>query len=394
MASQFGLSPRGIAMGNAVSAVADDFSAVYYNPAGLALREEDDLTVGYFFSHPRVQARDAAGAQVHSVGKDIHAFLFGYRKNLRNLLPLRWRRNLGLGIAVELLDDLKKAALVRTSSYREPEFPVIGRVQDVLVAGAGLGLELHKRLLLGAGMRIAVTLDVQDVAVIMRLPQAEFEYLNLDANIDTEARPVVGLLLRPLDSLRLAAVWRKGGPIARVDVKGVGLGELGPLKATIPFLFAFRDFYSPEEIAGSIALEPLPKLLLAAELTWARWSGNNTPYNEKPPGDPFRDVLIPRLGVEYAPASFLKVQAGYYYQPSPVRSSQPATCLLDTEQHVFSLGAESSRRVMQRVFNTPFLFRAFVQFQHLPHRRLQTLNGEITVWGSILSLGGVVQVPF
>ena len=44
-------------------------------------------------------------------------------------------------------------------------------------------------------------------------------YLNTDANIDTETRPVAGFVLRPWDPLRIAAVWRQGGPMGTVDMK-------------------------------------------------------------------------------------------------------------------------------------------------------------------------------
>lgn len=394
MAGQFGLSPRGIGMANAVSAVIDDYAAVYYNPAGLALREEDDISVGYFYSHPRIHVKDPSGAERVGLGSDINAFLFGYRKNLKKLLPLKWQRNIGLGIAVELQNDLKQAALVETSLYRDTQFPVFGRVQDVLVAGAGLGIELHERVHAGIGLRIAVTLDVQDVAVAVKLLNMDFTYLNLDANIDTEARPTAGIIVRPWDPVRMAFVWRKGGPVARVDASGLGLVEIGKLSLPITFLFAFRDFYSPEEIAGSVAVQVLERLLLAVEVTHAKWSGYNLPYNEKPPGDPFRDIFIPRFGAEITLTDSWKIQAGYYYQPSPVKEDQPYTVFLDAEEHVFSCAVEFSRHLIKRLFHEPLQLRVFFQYQVLPRRSLDTANGRTAVWGSFLSLGGALQIPF
>jgi len=51
----FGMSPRAIGMGNAYSAVADDFSAAYYNPAGLAQIRHHQLFLGYLYGQPRLK---------------------------------------------------------------------------------------------------------------------------------------------------------------------------------------------------------------------------------------------------------------------------------------------------------------------------------------------------
>ena len=50
-----GLSSKATAMGNAFSAVADDFSAVYYNPAGLAQQDHHSLYMGYLVVLPRLK---------------------------------------------------------------------------------------------------------------------------------------------------------------------------------------------------------------------------------------------------------------------------------------------------------------------------------------------------
>jgi len=54
---EFGASCKSIAMGQAFTAVADDFSAAYYNPAGLTqLQSPMALTMGYYYAKPRAKA--------------------------------------------------------------------------------------------------------------------------------------------------------------------------------------------------------------------------------------------------------------------------------------------------------------------------------------------------
>jgi hypothetical protein len=393
-ATQFGLSARGIGMANAVSAIASDCSAVYYNPAGLALTADDDITVGYVYRHLHVSVRDERGSGRGRAEGDTRSMLFGYRKNLSAILPEQWSRNMGVGIVAQLQDELKQAALVRTSFYQSVQFPVFGRVEDVLVAGAGLGLEVHPRMYAGIGMRVGVTLDVQDVTVSMNLLNGNYRYLNMDANIDTELRPIAGVICRPWDALSIGAVWRRGGPIARIDVKGMGIAEAGAVRLPITFLFTFRDLFSPDETALSVAYRLADRVLTAFEITHQRWSAYNLPYNERPPGEPFYDIVVPRLGMEYSPTGALAFQAGYYFQPSPVRSRQPLTGFLDADQHVLSVAMEYSHRTLKPILARPLQFGLFLQYHHVAERTLEIMNEPRSIRGSIVNVGVTVCIPF
>ncbi|MFC1889277.1 hypothetical protein ACFL4G_05990 [Thermodesulfobacteriota bacterium] len=44
-------------MGNAYAAVADDWSAVFYNPAGLSQVKDLEATVGFLYVHPNLDVR-------------------------------------------------------------------------------------------------------------------------------------------------------------------------------------------------------------------------------------------------------------------------------------------------------------------------------------------------
>lgn len=43
----YGYSPRGMGMGGAMTATADDFAASYYNPAGNAFQSQPNFGLGY-----------------------------------------------------------------------------------------------------------------------------------------------------------------------------------------------------------------------------------------------------------------------------------------------------------------------------------------------------------
>lgn len=395
MANQIGLSSRGIGMANAVSAVIDDYAAVYYNPAGLALKQGNELAAGYCLSYPKVHVRNEARVEHVLYEKTMNAGVLAYRQDLRGLLPERWERNIGLGVVAAFQNDLKGAALLQTSFYNEMQFPVFGRDRDILVAAMGLGAQLHRCFYIGAGLRGSVMLDVKDVSVLVNLSKFDIEIQNLDANVETEFRPIVGIILKPWEPVFLAAVWRGGGTVGNVEARGSGSVQLGDSILPVSSIsLTLIDFYSPDEIAGSIAYQPMEKLLLSLEVTYARWSPYNVPFDKEPPGKPFRDIIIPRLGMEYLLLRWMKIQMGYYYQPSPVRATQPFTQFLDADEHVFSTAMECSWPVLKCILNAPLKFHLYFQYQYLPSRSLDTVNGRTTIWGYIANFGASVHIPF
>ncbi len=393
MATQFGMSPRGIGMGNAVAAVTHDYASVFYNPAGLALTPESSFTVGYMYTVPRFHLESPPGMERLVFTENMNAPVIGYRQNLRTVFPDSWGRNIVISLCIAASDNFKTGTLVETFLYEDPQVPVFGRVHDMLVMSGGFGVEVFPFLLVGVGMRFACTYDAANITANMNLVTGETEIQKLEVNADTEVQPIVGFLVRPWRSLHLAGVYRRGGAPIRLVGAGSGSAQIGELFLPMTLSLAFRDFFTPDEYAGSVAFSPWKPLLLALEMTYARWSKFDAPFGETPPGDPFRDVVIPRFGAEVTITEGFKAQAGYYWQPSPVRDVQPHTCYLDTDQHVFSAAVEYGLR-LKKVFKYPLVLRAYVQYQYLPRRDLLLVDGPASVWGYILNVGGTVELRF
>ncbi len=393
MSTQYGLSPRGIGMGNAVAAVTHDYASVFYNPAGLALTPESSLTLGYMYTTPRFRLEEPPGREQLVFTANMNAPVIGYRQNLRTVFPESWGRNIVLSLCIAASDNFKTGTLVETYLYTDPQIPVFGRVQDMLVMSGGLGVEVFPFLLVGVGMRFACTYDAANITANMNLGTGETEIEKLEVNADTEVQPIAGVIVRPWRSLAIAGVYRRGGSPVRLVGAGSGTAQIGGIILPMTLSLAFRDFFTPDEYVGSVAFSPWEPLLLALEMTYARWSKFDAPYGETPPGDPFRDIVIPRLGVEYAFMEGLKAQAGYYWQPSPVKDVQPYTHYLDTDQHVFSAAVEYGL-LLKKAFKYPLVLRAYFQYQYLPRREIVTVAGPASVWGYIFNVGGTVEIRF
>ena len=395
MANQFGISSRAIAMGNAYTALADDYSGFYYNPAGLATVPRDVFSLGYIYTSPRVRVQELGGPERLAFTSNIKGGMVGFQMDVGQFLSERFRRNVVMGLTAVFPDNFKTYVNADTKFYDELEFPVFGRVHDFALMVMGGALELHRMLYLGASVRLAFTADIRDITILYDVTDFKIDFEKLDINADTEIQPIVGLLFMPSERVRIGAAWRKGGsPVHFIGAVNVtvdtGFFDL-PLP---PFSCLFLEFYTPEETALSIAYRLSPRLLMAVEATYAQWSAYDVPYSEKPPGRPMRDIVIPKIGLEYGVHKDVKVRLGYYYHPSPVRSHQPYTYLLDTDQHVFSTGLGYTWRYIERLTGYPLECDLHFQYQYLPRRTLHTLTTPTDVWGYIVNVGGSVQFRF
>ncbi len=110
----------------------------------------------------------------------------------------------------------------------------------------------------------------------------------------------------------------------------------------------------PQEIAGGVAVRPIPGLLLGADLHWIDWSSmldtvtlNGTAKGAAPPGyqtltAPFqmnwRDQLAFALGAQYEPDPSFVLRAGYNYGKSPVLPDGINPLFPAVSEHHFSFG--------------------------------------------------------
>jgi len=410
IATEYGISPRAIGMGGAYTALADDFSGYYHNPAGTAMRSGDFLTLGYLYNTPRIKVRSNGGPGEIALRETLKGGVAGFSLDVGQFVPERYRPVMTMGLTVVFPDDFKRYVSADIRWFDDREFPVFGRVQDFSLMFLGMGLRPHRMISIGGSVRVGFTSDIRTLALdfdLSDLQNPEVTYRKVDVNPDLEIQPIAGIILSPWKSLRIGAAWRRGGsPVTFLGAVDVLL-KVGPVQIPLPSYFMFvKDFYNPEEFALSVAYTFSQRFLLALELTYARWSRYNLPYGTKPPGDPFRDILIPRVGTELSLPHDLKVRLGYYYQPTPVRGVQPYTQLLDTDQHVFSTGLGYAWRWAERYIGFPPELDFYFQYKYHPERTLQTVvyryeedrlrvvPGQTTVWGHQYNLGASVQLRF
>ena len=101
-----GLGPRSVALGGAYTALADDFTSLYYNPAGLSGEAESSMTLGGLWAKPYFTYREAGlpSDQVPKLYATASAYL-GVSTNLGHLTGYHqlspWTFGISLYLPVE-----------------------------------------------------------------------------------------------------------------------------------------------------------------------------------------------------------------------------------------------------------------------------------------------------
>jgi len=359
---RLGMGSRATALGGAFSAIADDFSAAYYNPAGASLRLDTQSARGSFMhfgmvwsnaklsikkgriSGNRLEFDTAMGAPTgaldHSV-EPVMGFTLGMGFDLERLLKIP---RLHVGLALFL--PARRFFRWDVQGGQAIQWPMYTDRNQNLSALPWLSVKLHNRVSIGVGARIGVSIKTNTEAVIV--PTAEptdtpETDIGNDVRIAGRISPTVGLLIQACRQLRIGLTWR--GEIytndfgyTDVDASNLSGASLG----TFGYTHHLAHYFSPMDLTLGIAYTPLTTLTVSADLSWNRWSayldGNHDNYN----GEITEDTFTPRVGVQWRFHESTQLLGGYFYEFSPFDNQGGWTNFVDPDRHVASLGTQTN----------------------------------------------------
>lgn len=375
-----GIGIRAMGMGGAYTAVSDDVSATYYNPAGLAQIHGNQARFEYLFVSPRVYVREGSGPARVFLDKWTKAPEGGIAVDLSRAIKLD--RQIVVGWSAYFPDNTKSVYKVRYGAFYDPYYPLYGdsSADQPICLMACAGLEIFPWLLIGGGINLQIHGEYvkMDVAVNVRgEPVTEESRAVMD--VTTEVHPLAGVLLKPVSGLRIGFTWRQrvefivaGGMQMQMSLY-LGPGKLIPVP--IPLTVQAQGHYRPEQFALGISYALTRDLLLAADGTYCVWH----PYADEsatPLHPPMKDTVTPRVGMEYRLfESRLALRAGYAYQESPLRPQWPGSPynLLDNDVHTVSLGAGVYWDLFG-AFPRPIQWSLFYQMQILTPRTFPNVH--------------------
>jgi long-chain fatty acid transport protein len=356
----YGFGSRAISMGGAYTAVSDDFSAVYYNPAGLPQIGQVNMGVGMTFFSARFKAiqnvvvgetpdGEPVIGDVDTSNSDNGGFMGG--------VAVRITKRLAMGVGMYLPSNQYLAKL-ETQNQREPNYIFYDKRNRRMGILASAGVKVLKGLYIGGGADI---LFGPLGRVKVNVPLGGEGTVDLSLMFRPRISPYGGLLYKIRDDMSIGVVYREKRDQGEADINIGADIDINQLVIPIRGKMHTMIFYSPREATLGWAWKPGQRFLVSLDLTWLKWSAyedatmemvvkvgpTNVPFQKVlDPG--FHDTFLPRVGIEYllktwsmfpvADVVELKLRGGYYFVNSPVPEQKGITNYLDSDSHVFSTG--------------------------------------------------------
>lgn len=418
-ADAFAFGARAGALEGAVAADTSDFSANYYNPAGLARARGLELSVGYLRADPELSldGHDSRIDAVHGLtgGGVVPGRIAG--------LPFAF----GLGAHV----PDQRLSRARTLEESQPRWVLYDNRPQFLYLSANLALAPWHWLAVGGGIGfLAATQGGFHVTGTAVLPDAAGTRSEYDSKLTHEvdsALTVVryaqaGVLVEPRDDLRFAATFRDE---ARVDlqVSAELQGQLDAGILDVPLAYALEsrtvEAFLPRQVGVAASVDVTSALRLDLGVVWEQWSRYQSPASRThtvldvraPPGLPidvpantppvtpeparFRDRWVPRVGVEYRVATrrvTVPLRCGYAFERSPVPDQTGRTNFVDTDRHRLALGAGAEHELVSELVPAAIGLDVFAEYSALMPRLTTKTSpadfvGDYRATGFILAVG-------
>jgi len=400
------LGARAIGMGGAFVGLADDWTAIYWNPAGLA--NLSGQGVGSYLEYAKLEGRD---------GDSVANFLNPYsteptrfaKEEIETsaILPSLgwWQKRSGFtlagglytpnGNAIDWKDGMKDALGADiNASYHTQLFVSVGNIS--------LAKEVTDNLSIGAGLNLLYSKFEVKAEKTYRstTPSSDYDFVNKVSGDGTGLEGVAGFLLRPSDKLSIGGVARSG---SLLKLEGEGEGSLqgqtlGTATGTEKSNYTQNFSYPPTLCLGT-AYKLTPKMTITCDVARTYWSSMKEDIDFDldtggPKGTPTTKFLQDRrndlnwgntdrfrMGFEYKPDEVWSLRAGFFSDPSPVPADGvDITKCIDVDCRFLTLGAGYKRGDWQ------------VDFAYVNSSGQETLSGvEYKKNGNAFGITGVYR---
>lgn len=382
----FGFDPRGIAMGGAQVASAEDFTATFYNPALLVMSKELKFGFGFAWAQPVMDVAPQVMGQESRVQAVSPPDYGGF--SLGVLFPLAGKveNRVALGLGLYLPSN----NLLRTQAVdpKTPSWYLYHSSPNRIVVNTGLSVRLHEYFTVGAGVAALANFG-GGVDFKVDLFSKEFEKRAIQNDLENVVAPIAGFLvnLSPIN-LRIAGSYRGEMQLEYALPTTIDMGEIGSIDLNI----AGVAHYTPHIFSLGAQYTMLDDdLTLSAEIRYAMWSRAPNPAltvkmdlsgdaidalglsdaldlatDDVSPG--FADTVAAHFGAEYEIGDRFAVRGGYFFRPTPVPRQTGDTNLLDGDTHGLSVGVGFNFDDPLEVFARPIHIHLAAQWLIIPER--------------------------
>ncbi|MCG3149498.1 MAG: putative outer membrane protein [Verrucomicrobiae bacterium] len=326
-------SARATAQGEAFVAQADDASAIYYNPAGLAQIRGTEGSSGGYLSTRDIEFQGAGTEGVNDPVYSMHAF------GASGLGTENW--TVGLGTYVPFGNDIDYG---KKGTFRYLLTETGLTVQNYALAVA---YKFCDQFSFGAAFNFYDGSTYQNrlvpfsILVSPLVPDGKFKFEG-----DGQAfGATLGAMWKINDQHQVGVVYRSPFAIdfhGHAVVKNDPLGVYGRSPATAEIQF-------PQSVAMGYAFRPTPKLKLEVDVEWTDWDSLNTVrlHSNNPAFATDPSSRIPfnwmssffyEFGAQYTLNDKWALRAGYIFSENTVPNSTFSPAQPDSDRHVLSAG--------------------------------------------------------
>jgi long-chain fatty acid transport protein len=333
-----GIGARACAMGGAFVGLADDYTAVFWNPAGLALIQKPTFGLTGELLLPS-STYGFTGFEMKTENKAYPAGILGY------FTPISKKVVVGLGVYTPsgLGADWNNPGLEEAMIYPYPPAAFTPAVEayrwrsfiGAITIAPSIAVKLSDMVSLGATININYGFFKTDqwgqYQVFLNPPKPPTLFNFGQATMDVDGWGVgatFGLLVKPSDKFSFGLSYRIQ---SKVKMSGTTtLENLPLLNPALPDSTPSKlDAINPMWLGGGIAVKPLANLTWTFDLQWTNWK--KLDVLQVTFSDPawlaagetgnelelyWADKLQIRTGLEYVKGN-LAFRAGYYYDPAP-----------------------------------------------------------------------------
>ncbi len=369
------LGSRALSMGGAFVGLADDYSAIFWNPAGmsqfstryLGFYGTDVIPSGSYLLQVPTQAGLLTVVDAKTQNKHYLSGLLAYYQPIADNLVA------GIGIYIPSGlgaswdgNDFRNYSNGQTYQWESKVGAVTFspgasyRINDMIAVGAALNINYGMFSL----QRWAGTTEIPE-------PPYEFDLGQYDMNLNGWGiGATFGVLVKINDMLSAGATLRTPSRIRFSGDASISNLELLGYPSSSEAETESPHLTFPLWIAGGVAFRPLSKLIVTGDVQWTKWStldqvelnfidpfwslfmissGGNIMHLE------WKDALQVRFGAEYMLRENLALRAGYYYDPTPAPDKTMNVLLPNFAFNAFTLGVGYSLNGLVIDFGFEFL---------------------------------------
>ncbi|TWJ19849.1 OmpP1/FadL family transporter [Geobacter argillaceus] len=408
---------KAMGMANAFTAQADDPSALYYNPAGIAYLKGAQVNLGSLvIAVPQTEftgTTPLSGNPPTGVGstpvfekakRDLFIAPSLYATYSLENLPLTF------GLGINSIYPLAKS-WDDSSTFRNQIQNIAIKPINFQPTVAYLFNDLNLAVAAGIDVTHAiVSLQKMPYSPDPTVPNSAYELgaLGLDGTA-TDVGYNFALKWKPCHNLSFGLAYRSeitlhiDGDANFIPTTGSGFNLIGmTTAATSPYSrtritsSASTTLTLPDSLSIGVAWQPTEKLTLEFDAERTGWSSFDklqfnfnsaqfAGFNNKPDAKNWNDVWAYKVGGQYAYSKNIDLRAGYAYDESPIPDSTLGPELPDSDRHNVALGLG-----LHNSYASLDLAYMWVKFMErtVNNQNMQTLKGENGTFNSDAHLFG------